>query len=551
MTEQVLVFDLTGENVLEKISIEKLILKEPRDEDLSFDSSFYAELQFVISEELASYEDKCYPDKPQEIRDIEKEVQFGAFGKYSLSEYKQKVFNDYNLERIEKDPVFRMRAYADEFADGISYLQKVLARQYDKLVSQQKGDELMEVIKNTDKKKRDEQELDPFLLLVSRTNSLKEFLEDYDSQIKKLSELYDEGGKYVKECLALNLDKNRGGTLIRLYVKQFEFSQLFYDRKNLRGSASSYGDIEEEIKENQLFIKDNQVTLNKLIKPQYVALEHSKLIAVTKMVMGSPNPYTNIQVDSKGTKVTATITTDAAHQGMRIDSFDTLVEEAVGCILDINSKNFDEGGFLDITLSTIAQQALVLNVGAHISKEQRRAVTESMNKLRHIFVKVDFKAQAEAHKKLNIDVQQAVVEDNALNYTKTTVLYRGNPIEVYRLHAYPPRYKYSKAVRQISGISRELIYLPNMNITKGVAILRRYLIEYIESIKASNLSKTVFFDTINDACEGHFAYESKEAKRDFRKKVAAVLEGFTNNGYIKGFEFVKEGRILKGVKIEP
>lgn len=291
--------------------------------------------------------------------------------------------------------------------------------------------------------------------------------------------------------------------------------------------------------------------MNKLIKPQYVALEHSKLIAVTKMVMGSPGPYTNIQVDSKGTKVTATITTDAAHQGMRIDSFDTIVEEAVGCILDINSKNFNSNGFLDITLSTIAQQALILNTGAHISREQRRAVTESMNKLRHIFVKVDFRAQAEAHKKLNIDMQQAIVEDNALNYTKTTVVYRGNNIEVYRLHAYPPRYKYSKAVRQISGISRELIYLPNMNITKGVAILRRYLVEYIESIKASDLSHTVFFDTINNACEGCFAYESKESKRDFRKKVTAVLEGFTSNGYIHGFEIVKEGREIKGVKINP
>lgn len=533
------------------VKIEKLFMKEMSEEDLSFDSPFYAQLQFAISEELKAYEDECYPDKPQEIREIEKEVQFGAFGKYSLSEYKQKVFNDYNIERIEKDPVFRMRAYAEEFADGISYLQSVLARQYDKITSQQTGEELMEYIKNSKDKKRDDQESDPFLLLVTRTNSLKEFLEDYISQIKKLSELYEEGDRYMDECLKLPLPPEKGGNLIKLYAKQFSFSQTFYDRKDLRSSADSYGDIEKEIKENQLYIKDNQVTLNKLIKPQYVALEHSKLIAVTKMVMSSSNPYTNIQVDSKGTKVTATITTDAAHQGKRIDAFDTLVEEAVGCILDINSKNFTMNGFLDITLSTIAQQALILNTNSHISREQRLAVTESLNKLRHIFVKVDFRAQAEAHKKLNIDMQQAIVEDNALNYTKTTVIYRGNPIEVYRLHAYPPRYKYSKAVRQISGISRELIYLPNMNITKGVAILRRYLVEYIESIKASDLSHTVFFDTINKACEGCFAYESKESKRDFRKKVSAVLEGFTQNGYIHGFELVKEGREIKGVKIDP
>lgn len=216
---------------------EKLFTKDMSDDDLAFDSPFYSELQFAISEELKAYEDECYPDKPQEIREIEKEVQFGAFGKYSLSEDKQKVFNDYNLERIEKDPVFRMRAYADEFSDGISYLQKVLARQYDKLTSQQTGEELMEFIKNSNGKKPGDDELDPFLLLVSRTNSLKEFLEDYVSQIKKLSELYEEGGKYAEEALALPLEAKRGGRLMKLCAKQFFFCQTFYDRKDLRSSA--------------------------------------------------------------------------------------------------------------------------------------------------------------------------------------------------------------------------------------------------------------------------------------------------------------------------
>ncbi len=525
--------------------VKNVCAKVLKREDLSFDSPFYAEWQFAATEELINYEALYYADKPAVVREIEKEISYGAFGKYSLSEEKQKIYNDYTRQRTEKDPVLRMKARADDFIEGLTYVQTVLARQYEKLLSQKNGEALIEDIRQ---KAGGEDELDPFLLLVTRTNALKEFREDYLSRLGQLEKQDEQSEEYKLQCLALADGDDVSSHLLQLYAKLFEFADLFY-RNNLKGGEGLSPDVfEKEVADNQLFIKKNQETINKLIRPKYVALEHSKLVAVTKQIMDAVRPVTAIRVDGKGTKVSASISTDEGHQGLRIDSFDTLVEEAIGCLLDNNAATFQQNGYMDMPLSAIAQQVLILNPNAHISKEQGRSITDSMNKLRHIFVKVDFRAQAIAHKKLGLDAEEATLEDNALNYTKTTVNYRGNAIEVYRIHSYPPRYRYSKAVRQISGISRDLICLPNMNITRGVAVLRRYLVEYIEGIKGG-LSSTVFFATVNKACEGNFAYESKESRRDFRNKVTAILDGFKDNGYIEDYSVVKVGRELKGVNI--
>ncbi len=530
--------------------VEKLFRKEIVQDDLSFDSTFYTELLFTISEQLKIYEDKFYKDKPEEIRLMEKEVQTSALGKFSLTDEQQKKYNEYTQKRKENDPIFEMRAYAEDFLDAIKYLRAVLARQYEKLMNQQSGEDLIQLILQ---KKHTGDELDPFLLLVTRTNSLKEFIEEYIAHFKKISSLISNGQIFRRDFMNVynrDFQPDEKKDLFFLYAKLFDFALEFYRKNQYDQVNISPESIMKEITANREFIQNNQTSLNKIVKPQYVALEHSKLVAVTKQIMDSNDPVKAIRVDNKGTTVETSITTDENYQGLRIDSFDTLVEEAIGTLLDVNAKTFEKNGYIDVPLSSIAQQVLILNPNAHISKEQGNSITESMNKLRHIFVKVDFRAQAIAHKKLKLDIKEATIEDTALNYTKTTVTYKGNAIEVYRIHSYPPRYKYSKAIKQISGISRELLYLPNMNITKGVAILRRYMAEYIEGIRNSNLSKTIFFDTINKACDGYFAYETKEAKRDFRNKVKTMLSDFQRNGFIEGFSIVSEGRILKGVCID-
>ncbi len=532
------------------------------EKDLAFDSLFYTRAYSFSLEYLEDYERYFYGDKPQEIVELEKEIRSSPFGIFSLASDKQKTYSEYNDARTKKDFVLQVHALCDDFLDTLKYVQTVLSRQYEKLNNQPNGEEIIEQIKIKAGKRNEkpsdvslspEEEMDPFLLLVTRTNMLKEFQDDYITQVKKISDLAKKSDEFIelaKKETSCNCAAER---LLTSYAVLLNFAKRYAKSNNIEVSNDfTTSDIALEITNNREFIKNNQAKLNKLTKPHYVALEHSKLVAVTKQIMDPNNPIKAIRVDQKGTVIEASITTDEKQQSARIDSFDTLVEEAIGCIIDNNIKTFEKNGYVDVPLSAIAQQVLILNSNAHISKEQSNAITTSMNKLRHIFVNINFTAQAEAHKKLKIDKATATIEDNALNYTKTTVIYKGNTIDVYRIHSYPPRYKYSKSVRQISGVSRELIYLPNMNITRGVAILRRYLVEYIESLKNNpKLSRTIFFETINKACEGQFAYESKESRRDFRKKVTSMLDGFQLSTYILEYEIVKEGRELKGVRIEP
>lgn len=526
---------------------EMIYKKEIQTEDLSFDSPFYTELMFTISEELRKYEKRNYADKPEEIKRLDKEVSTSALGKYSLSDDEQKLYNEYYQKRMREDKVFYLKHYAESYIDDILYFRTVIARSYDKIKSQQSSEELKDLI--LDKKGSKSAELDPFILLATRTKSLQDFIEDYISHNDKMIEDGKVGREFAEQCMREVDDDENASNLIALYGKLILFGDLYYQNgKNFQFDFDT-AKLSDEVNRNREFIHLNQSTLNKLVKPQHVALERSKFVSFTKFIQASGNAG-KIKVDNKGTLIETSITTDEDHQGLRIDSFDTLVEEAIGALIDINIKIFEKNGYIDVPLSAIAQQVLILNPTAHISKEQGYTITESMNKLRHIFVKVDFRAQAIAHKRLNINPTEATIEDNALNYTKTTVNYKGNTIEVYRIHSYPPRYKYSKAVKQISGVPRDLLYLPNMNITKGVAILRRYLVEYIEGIKNSNLSKNIFFDTINKNCEGCFAYESKESKRDFRNKVTSILTGFKCNGYIIDFSIIKDGRSLKGIHID-
>lgn len=529
-------------------------------EELSLDSPSYNRLKLEISELLAEYEEEFYPDKPQEIVEIEREVFSSPLGKFALSPAKQKIYNDFMERRMQKDEVFFIDYYLEQYLENITYFRTFLARQYEKIYLQGSSEELMKKVlekKSTGNGSQGGQgsqdvTSDPYLQLLTRTNALKEFIDDYIGHMQHMRNI-------SRVCLEFFHRQAEEGNrpssplarkLLEAYERLYQFYNRLYHQSDAQKSEIDTNEIVEEIAKNREFLQNNQTALNKLVKPQYVVLEHSKIVNLTKKIMESSESQ-SIRVDAKGTTIETSITTDEEFRGVRIDSFDTLVEEAIGSLLDINQKTFQENGYIDVPLSAIAQQVLILNPNAHISKEQGSTIAESMDKLRHIFVKVDFRAQALAHKKLKLDEKEASIEDNALNYTKTTVNWKGNTIEVYRIHSYPPRYQYSKAVKQISGVSRNYLYLPNMNITKGVAILRRYLVEYIEGIKSSNLSKTIFFETINANCEGCFAYESKEAKRDFRKKVTTMLEGFKHNGYIADYSVVSEGRILKGVNIIP
>lgn len=537
--------------------VEEIIQQPMNENDLSFDSPYYTMMQYEISSLLRRYEEEKYADKPEEIKAIEKEIATSALGKFSLTPQKQKIYDEYNENRIKTDKVFYIKYYVDQYAEDIQYFRTFLSRQYEKLKAQESSEELMKrVLEKKDRSSQKDITKDPYLQLLTRTNSLKEFIDDYIEHTQRMKN----NAKIAREFLLkmqsrpeLFIGPVTKLYLMDLYEKVFEFLDKFYHNDKALNLHIDADELLKEITKNREFLQNNQTSLNKLTKPQYVVLEHSKMVNLTKKIMDNhdpDHPMNTIRVDNKGTTIETSITTDAEFQGIRIDSFDTLVEEAIGCLLDINNKTFEKNGYIDVPLSAIAQQVLILNPNAHISKEQGNTIAESMNKLRHIFVKVDFRAQAIAHKKLKIDMRNATIEDNALNYTKTTVNWKGNTLEVYRIHSYPPRYQYSKAVKQISGVSRDLLYLPNMNITKGVAILRRYLVEYIEGIKNNNLSRVIFFETINQNCEGYFAYESKEAKRDFRNKVTTMLKGFQNNGYIVGFSIVNEGRVLKGVSID-
>lgn len=205
------------------------------------------------------------------------------------------------------------------------------------------------------------------------------------------------------------------------------------------------------------------------------------------------------------------------------------------------------------------------------SPQQIGAVTKSIDKMRFIRVRIDCTEELKHRRaQLNgVPIVNGMVDTYLLNADGAQVTAGGHTIEAYRINRPPVLYEYSRATKQVLTVPSDLLAIKEAD-DKGVynslisnnesrIQIKGYLLRRIEGMKGKNgLDNDVISLLSYDRGEKHHPglYEiagkpepsTKEATH-IRNYVSSVLNFWKAERYIKGFDYVRTGKAITGVRI--
>ncbi|MCL2336830.1 MAG: hypothetical protein FWC60_05365 [Firmicutes bacterium] len=197
-----------------------------------------------------------------------------------------------------------------------------------------------------------------------------------------------------------------------------------------------------------------------------------------------------------------------------------------------------------------------------VGKQALRAVTQSIEKCRRIFVKIDVSQEAQLYKKA---LPKVVMDGYLLECRGVNIMMGGHTQNGYRLLAKPLLYEYAQISGQVISAPYQLMQTKGaVRATEEVIVIRGHLLRRVEDMKCGtfNSNNKIAFEGIYNALRitpGNCGAEAKtqEGKESaYRKKtaiirqhVSAILNEWQNQGYIKGHVQYKIGKIIKGITI--
>lgn len=207
------------------------------------------------------------------------------------------------------------------------------------------------------------------------------------------------------------------------------------------------------------------------------------------------------------------------------------------------------------------------------TKQQLYEIRQSINKMRHTDVEIDFKEELKAPHMLNDKIPKGAkpfIKDYMLNITEVG-LKVGNSAEVYgyRLNKAPILYTYNrmKAGNRIVYCDYSLLNTSEKTGNEGYTVaFKDYILKQIHLMYGKGRSNTnILFLTIYSETgvpepaarversnyKDDKTYNSnirKEAAKD-RKKIFDLLEAWVDADFIKGYKPTKKGRLITGVEV--
>jgi len=187
----------------------------------------------------------------------------------------------------------------------------------------------------------------------------------------------------------------------------------------------------------------------------------------------------------------------------------------------------------------------------YVSQTALNDITESIDKSRRMFLKIDFVDEARARK---LDIDKVTFESYLLPAKKITVVTGGyEKVEAWKLLDIPPLYAYAVLTKQIILTPVPLLDLNDIvNNTKELIPVKAYLLQRIEIMKNDRnqmKSRCIVYDTIFK--ESGIEIKHATQRQRLRKYISSILAMWRDeHSYIKNFAEYKEGRTIKGIEIK-
>lgn len=198
------------------------------------------------------------------------------------------------------------------------------------------------------------------------------------------------------------------------------------------------------------------------------------------------------------------------------------------------------------TLQTL-YRIITKNPNSRLDAKTEQDLVDRLMKLTSAVIAINAEAESKYYKALtnfersgalvSVVVDRAIINGNSVE----------NAVRIMRLDK-SPLYTYAKLKNQIATVPLNLLDTKAVNKTPENIAIESYLISRIESI--GHLSNEILISTLLEEV-GIFEKDYKDFKdkrKQVIKKVDALLKGYKDNRYIRGYEF-KSGKRMKYYKI--
>ena len=214
-----------------------------------------------------------------------------------------------------------------------------------------------------------------------------------------------------------------------------------------------------------------------------------------------------------------------------------------------HAMNFYEQGFNVITIS-MTLDSLTGEEKRNVCKEQYAAIKSAIDKLGFTRIKIDlaplFKAYPKyaANFKGDRDRAELIGILLPMKYLETEI--NGQKTLAIELLGESPLMTVAKLKKQILTYDATPLAIAEQKNTPQVITVKNYLLRRIKLIERG-LSPIILFKTLYENCG--LADATDSIKRNVRKEIGDILSSFKADGVIKNFEFERQGRAYRAIKI--
>ncbi len=232
-----------------------------------------------------------------------------------------------------------------------------------------------------------------------------------------------------------------------------------------------------------------------------------------------------------------------------ITFFDRMVEDAIGNLAD--DGYIDANGVMAITPEMVYRQINGLSDADNVSKAGVRRVNESMEKLAKTWCKIDCTEHLKAvGGKMTMDLQDATFGRSIIFGTQVYLKFKtGREVTGWKITGRPLIYEYSKAIKQLATVERQVLTAGEISNTPEVMQMRYYLLQQIERIRKKPGipgEADVLYDSIFTATGDTLPMEKTGIGRKTRsnriKAIKAILDSFKQAGHIADWRETGAGK---------
>ena len=220
-----------------------------------------------------------------------------------------------------------------------------------------------------------------------------------------------------------------------------------------------------------------------------------------------------------------------------------------------------------MTPAMIYRAANGITDGTDPSAGMKAAITRAVNEMRFITAEIDFTDEAKMYRS---DIDNCHVKDTILDVRELSVTISGKPYTAFYVKQTPLLYEYAQLSKQIASLQPHLLDVRQVpkdkkgNIQRGKQpggrisnndrrmAVKSYLLRHIYDMQHNpRLDRSIIFSSMYDeiATESDKAFTAKE-QRNIREYVPQVLDYWTHQNFIAGYEPVKGGNKIRGYAIK-